>query len=101
MEAKFNYKLQNPIASMVCAVLNIFSAVIALVGIGVIIVTLNVGAGFYEVLGGILTLAFSPLLYVAGYVLKATAIYVERKEDGKDFDDLNRFFQTCDKIRVQ
>lgn len=101
MEAKFSYKLQNPVASMICVVLNIFSALIALVGIGVIIVTLNVGAGFYEVLGGILTLAFSPLLYVAGYVLKATAIYVERKEDGKDFEDLNRFFQTSDPLRIK
>ena len=50
---------------------------------GVIVVTLNVGAGFYEVLGGIMILAFSPMLYVAGYVLKAAAIYVELKENGE------------------
>ena len=78
------YRLQSAVVPMIYGCLNILSAVMALVGIGVILVTLDVGAGFYEVLGGIVILAFAPLLYVSGYVLKAAAIYVERKESGLD-----------------
>lgn len=76
------YRLQSAVVPMIYGCLNILSAVVALIGMGVIVVTLNVGAGFYEVLGGIMILAFSPMLYVAGYVLKAAAIYVELKENG-------------------